>query len=323
MRFLCFILLFITFSLTAFSQTDSTKIGFVAYWSKGDSYDFIVSKVEKKWKKGELEKNDSSRYMANFLVIDSTENSYTIQWTMKDFWKNNTENNVLEYFENSSELISILLEHDFTKIIYETDELGELKEVLNWKEITDGLNKIFEKVFDKLKSSSPSEKEDDIRENLKRLFANLSSKEAILSHFYPELTIFHFPMSYEFETDKPIEFEQEFPNGFSDELFIGDSVLTFLEVDYENYICYFSEEVKVREDDVRGFLKNFFQTMNLNDEKAEEVIETSKIDMNDFNVYAYAWDPCIPIYIKTSRNTEFDFGDLKIDSYNAIYIEMI
>ena len=72
------------FSTILFSQTDSTKIAFVAYWSLGDSYNFKVSKSKKQWKGEELTKDEQEDYIANFTVIDSTENSYTIKWSYEN-----------------------------------------------------------------------------------------------------------------------------------------------------------------------------------------------------------------------------------------------
>ena len=71
------------FSANLFSQTDSTKIAFISYWSVGDSYDFKISKASRTWENDTLTEENFEEYIANFTVIDSTENSYTIQWSYK------------------------------------------------------------------------------------------------------------------------------------------------------------------------------------------------------------------------------------------------
>ena len=65
-------LLSLLFTTVIFSQADTTKISFVAYWSVGDSYDFNVTKSTQQWKKNELTKDQKQNYKANFTVIDST-----------------------------------------------------------------------------------------------------------------------------------------------------------------------------------------------------------------------------------------------------------
>jgi hypothetical protein len=72
-RQLALALLFLTLSCRGISQTDTIYIPFVAYWSKGDSYDFAVRKIKKKWDNGSLTKNDTIGYIARFEVLDSTE----------------------------------------------------------------------------------------------------------------------------------------------------------------------------------------------------------------------------------------------------------
>ena len=65
-------LLSLLFTTVIFSQADTTKISFVAYWPVGDSYDFNVTKSTQQWKKNELTKDQKQNYKANFTVIDST-----------------------------------------------------------------------------------------------------------------------------------------------------------------------------------------------------------------------------------------------------------
>ena len=59
-----FAFLFLSLGLFGFSQNDSIqKIPFVAYWSNGDSYDYLITKVNKEWKGDLMEKNDSTPLM--------------------------------------------------------------------------------------------------------------------------------------------------------------------------------------------------------------------------------------------------------------------
>jgi len=130
------LLILLVFTIPLFGQTDTTKIAFIAYWSKGDSYDFKVTKIKKRWTNDKLTKNDSTQYIANFKVIDSTEKSYTLQWTFKNFLTNSYRENLNKLYENKQAVNDIVKKYDVTKVIYKTDEFGEFLEIINWKDIS-------------------------------------------------------------------------------------------------------------------------------------------------------------------------------------------
>ena len=71
-----FVALILAFSINIYSQTetktDTTKVSFVAYWSKGDSYKFKMVKSIEKFKNEKSVRNDSIVYDAFFKVLDST-----------------------------------------------------------------------------------------------------------------------------------------------------------------------------------------------------------------------------------------------------------
>ena len=82
-----FIALLFAFTLKNYSQNnteiDSTKIPFIAYWAKGDSYKFKMKKSIEKTKNDKSIRNDSIVYDAFFTVLDSSATSYKISWKYK------------------------------------------------------------------------------------------------------------------------------------------------------------------------------------------------------------------------------------------------
>ena len=137
------LLVLLIFTISLFGQTDTTKVAFIAYWSKGDSYDFKVTKVKKQWTNDKLTKNDSTQYIANFKVLDSTEKSYTLQWSFKNLLASNYRENLNKLYEDKQAVNDIIKKYDVTKVIYKTDEYGEFLEIINWKDISTLMSNMF------------------------------------------------------------------------------------------------------------------------------------------------------------------------------------
>jgi hypothetical protein len=65
-----FFLFTLLFTASIFSQSDSTKVSFVAYWSLDDAYEYKVSKIKKQYKEGKLVKDRKSEYTSISLSSD-------------------------------------------------------------------------------------------------------------------------------------------------------------------------------------------------------------------------------------------------------------
>ena len=79
-----FIVILLVFTTENYSQekteVDTTKIAFIAYWAKGNSYKFKMVKSIERIKNDKTVRNDSIVYNAFFKVLDSTSTSYKISW---------------------------------------------------------------------------------------------------------------------------------------------------------------------------------------------------------------------------------------------------
>ena len=151
-----FFCLFLT-QISLFSQTDSTKVSFVTYWSVGDIYEYKVSKIKQQYKEGKLTKDNKNEYTALFKVLDSTDTSYTISWKYENDLGNNFKipDNLLEKFSK----------YKFTEIKYKTSEVGEFQEILNWKEVSNLLNNMIDDIVNVL-----GEEDKDVKKVLKKTF---------------------------------------------------------------------------------------------------------------------------------------------------------
>lgn len=166
-----------------YSQMDTTKIAFVSYWFVGDSYNYRLSKIKELWKEGHLTKDQQQDYRAGFTVIDSTATSYTIKWTY--------ENNLSKDLNIPAVLMDTFSTYKLTEIKYKTSALGVFLEILNWREVGELMNKMFDDLV-----TFWGEKDKEEKERL-ALFLRpykeiYSSKQGIEQLVLKELQYIHF-----------------------------------------------------------------------------------------------------------------------------------
>ncbi len=115
---------------------DDSTAQVIGYWSVGDGESYKVSLRKIKLRESDTVSNILMTYNVDITVIDSTEDSYLLQWVYSNY-HTSVENELLEK-------ISSLMEGQ--KVILETDEFGRIKNVKNWKEIAANQKKAIEEI---------------------------------------------------------------------------------------------------------------------------------------------------------------------------------
>lgn len=146
MRFTVLVLLFL-FPFKFFGQinpADST-VQVVAYWDKAEKHTYALT-----WQKMKVTGKDTVitqdiRYKADVTVLDSTTNSYIVEWKYKDYSFGNITGKQIE----QSGMGSVIQSFQNTAARFTTDETGSFKELVNWEEIRDK----FKSSFDFIKST--------------------------------------------------------------------------------------------------------------------------------------------------------------------------
>lgn len=235
-----FFLFTLLFTVFIFSQSDSTKVSFVAYWSLGDAYEYKVLKIKKQYKEGKLVKNRKSEYTALFQVIDSTKTSYTISWKY--------ENDLGNTYNISEELLDKFSKYKFTEIKYKTSETGEFLEILNWEKVRDLLNDMIDDIVLVLGERDKTAKKslEKVMTPIKTLY---STKQGIEQLVIKELQYFHFPLGYEFNTKETLNYKDELPNMFGGKPIKADASISFNSIDIDNDFCVFSQELNMDPND--------------------------------------------------------------------------
>lgn len=315
-------LFFLIFALSSFSQSDSTKIAFIAYWSLGDSYNFKVTKTKKRWTNEKLSINDSIQYIANFKVIDSTEKSYTIQWSYNNFLADSYKENLNRIYEDKQAYNDIVNQYNVTNVIYKTDEYGEFLEIVNWKDISSLMSNLLGELERNIKLRKP-DKINEIRQAIEPLANIYSSKEGIEQLIVYELQYFHFPFGSEYDLNEPYEYESELPNMVGGDSVKADAKLTIVETVREDFYCVLKEEAIINPIDTKRQVTMLFKKMGLEEDKAEELMKSAIFNITDLNYYQYYYDPGIPHRIYGSRKTILNLDNTKVENLAELEIELI
>lgn len=313
LRLLRYIGIFLMGSVFCFSQTDSTQIPFVAYWSVRDNYDYFVTKIRKSWNGDELENKDSTTYFSTFSVIDSTENSYRIKWINKS----NLGIIPPEFAD--------LLNNNATTIeyIYRTNELGEFEELENWQELSDFLiSYTNELIVLALKNNSQTSK-DQLQKALQPFLSIYKTREGIESIVLKELTYFHFPFGALLNSNEVLEYEDQIPNILGEGTMRGDSKIYFDHVDLENGFCSFTYEMKINEEDALEMLFDLLTKMGVNDDKNLKELKNAKYLIEDHHYFEIFYDPGVPYFIEAKRNIDISTQEVKKKREEIVRIELI
>ena len=308
------LIVLLLFATNSFSQVDTTNVAFVSYWSVGDSYDFKVSKIKKQWKKGILSKDRTQSYIANFTVIDSTASSYTIKWSY--------ETNLGSTYNIPEKLLNKFSKYKLREVIYKTSEVGDFLEVLNWKEIGEITNSIFDEII-KLAGESDKDLKKKLITAMEPFKKIYSSKQGIEQLVLKELQYFHFPMGLEYNITEPILYEDEVPNMLGGKPIKAKGKVYFEDVDFDEGFCVMKQELKLNPDDTKEILKQVFKKMKLGGRKIKKGLKNAVFEINDHNTYEYYYYPGVPRKIETTRETIIDIDNKKAKGIEKTIIELI
>ena len=304
---------FLLSALSAFAQTDTIKVPFVAYWSLGDSYNFKVTKIKQQWKEGVQTANDSSAYLANFKVIDSTESSFKIQWSFKT---NLTEYNIPEA------MLDKFSKYKMTEVIYQTTEVGEFVGIENWEDVSKMMNNLLTDMVDILSAEKGLDKAE-FNKSMVPFRTAYGSKEGIEQLVFKELHYFHFPFGVEFAMGESLVYEELLPNMFGGNPIRGESTVALEYVDEENAYCVLKHDMKLNPDDTKELITALFKQMDVKTEEMLSVMKTAKFDISDSNTYEYVYDPGVPFKIEAKRETLVDIAQEKGRRLDITRIELV
>ncbi|WP_210466441.1 hypothetical protein [Rufibacter roseolus] len=314
MKKLLLLSIFILVQFLALAQKEQPEISFVAYWEKGDVYKFKVTKLKQQWKNGTLAQNDSSQYVVNFEVIDSTESSYLIKWSYK--------NNVASTYDIPEALQEKFAKYDLTEIIYKTTETGQFVEVENWQQVADMMKSMFTDMIE-VKAADNSISKADLEKRLQPMITAFNSKEAVEQFVLNELQYLHFPFGAMFPTSKTVEYDDELPNMFGGNPIKAKGKLSIESFDSEESRCVLVQQLKLNPKDTKEIVTLVLNKMGLKEKEVKAAMKTAKFDITDLNKYEYFYYPGVPIKIETKRETLLTFDKESGKRIDKVMIELV
>lgn len=194
------VLLPLFFAYTGFSQnviTDTTAT-VVAYWEKGDMANFSLTQTKQKYEKQKLVSQGGSTSTIEFKVTDATDESYTIEWKYTNIKVNSKEaqHPIVEKLVKLTQGITFK---------YWTNEAGEFRELLNWKEVQATVNTAIDQLTVQYKDPQIS----SISQQTKKVF---SSRQSIEELIMKDVQMIHAVYGKEFKLKEKITAATELPN---------------------------------------------------------------------------------------------------------------
>lgn len=172
----------------------NSTVGAVSYWNKGEKYNYELDINKFSIKDIDTTVTEHINFDVEISVLNSSKNSYTIQWLYKNV-------NSCSYSPSSFLYRMIINTMKGMKIIYKTDEIGNFVEVLN-------ANEMKEYVLKMAKPSSSIESSLlDMR--IKNLYAN---KETIEAKSISYILLFHMFFGSEYKLKEKLKQTVKSPN---------------------------------------------------------------------------------------------------------------
>jgi len=257
------LILSIGFYSNIFSQalTDST-ITMIAFWSVGDVMTYEFKQVEDKLSEGEKTLKTTTYDMV-MTVLDSTENSYSVEWK----YKNQKHDYEMEQFEKDMMEICKDLPTQFR-----TDEFGRFETIENWTTMRDFANEAVTKYADS------KELPDSIKTPIKNMVLSMFESEQQMNHWARDIKFFHYLYGASLSIDTPFEGIKPYTNPFLKSTMPGTQRIEVTAIDEENWVA----QIKVKsgldgeraKDLMIDFLKNNMENLGIKDEseiKREEL----------------------------------------------------
>lgn len=211
------ILLHTTYIYGQINMADST-VQVIGYWDNNEKQSYRISYDKYKLINVDTTSREYLRYDVDITIIDSTANSYTIEWLYRDY-SVNTDNLVIQ------KLLSIT---EDLKVVIKTDELGVILEVINWEEIK---NYIYTSTAMLKKEFIDTPKIDNIINQFEGMF---STKQAIETLAIKEIRQFYRFHGGKYKLGEVINAQIKSPNHYGGNPFDTDLTISLDEINPED-----------------------------------------------------------------------------------------
>ncbi|MEM6807176.1 MAG: hypothetical protein AAF696_37590 [Bacteroidota bacterium] len=293
--------------------TDTVEVPFIAYWAKGDSLDFKVTKIKNQWKAGILTKADTSSKICRFMVLDSTERSYRISWRV-------VEN--LKGTRNIPAPLQNLMSHEEVgDVLYLTDENGQFQAIENLEEVLASMKMVFRAVTEDLQKKMDEKEQKAYQKMMEPIMKAYTSEEGLSQKVLAEIQYIHYPFGAAFTFGDTLVFEEQLPNLLGGDPIIGQGRIYLQEVMEEDAYCILVKDLKLDSKSVLKVIGETLKKMGLQGEEYEEIMEDASYEIVDKLSMEYYYYPGIPIKVEIRRDSDIAIGGDKGRSLELTTIE--
>ncbi len=299
--------------LSTFSQAQDA-VPLIAYWQKNEVKKFEILKVRYEEREGVVSRNDSSWQMVTLTVTDSTEDGYVLSWKVE--------------LENSEELKakvgqSFSMDGSWTSLLngytleLATSETGEFLDWINWESYRDMMYSFMDEMTAQMGTGNGKVDTKALITQLKPMFA---TKEQLTSIALQEVQLLFGYHGYEWELESVFEYDEKLPNLMGGEPIDAKGKMKFYDLDEDNATCKMHNEVQVKEDAVKLFVKTFVQKITADQDLDEAEIQKmmDEMDMDIQQKFDYAFD------LEWGWVTDFSFEkivEMKLDGETATRLD--
>jgi hypothetical protein len=219
-------LLFITIliSLSSIAQINAldSTVQTVAYWNKLDMERYKITTEKYTIKTGDTISRELYTYDVTITIKDSTSDSYVKEWHYTNF-RVESENEILR------KIVSLSTDY---RLLIKTTELGEFKEIINWKEYKKYMSDILKKLKKEYKKAPTMIK------LINQVSNTFSTKEAIESAGINEIQQYYAFHGLKYKLEENYETETTVPNIYGSEPFTAHFSFYLDEINHEenNYV---------------------------------------------------------------------------------------
>ena len=248
MKKLLLLTLFLFTYICSYSQInlEDSTVQVISYWDKNEVQNYKIINKKTKYNNDVIISSDSTINYVEVTVLDSTKNSYTIQWLYRDYKVNNDE---------ISQMLSNLPGN--TKVIYKTNELGVFQEVVNWEEIRDDMNQSIEGLIKEMKEGNKMD-DENTEKAIKQIIATFSTKEAIENIVVTDIQQFHSFHGAVYPIGETLEYETQLPNILGPEPFSANLYVTLEEIYPDNNSYLINSQTVVSKDQLLKAMVEYF-----------------------------------------------------------------
>ena len=207
-------------SINVFSQINmqESAVQVIGYWVKNETQTYKMTFEKYKVNNGDTLKRNLMSYAVDIKIVDSTANSYTIEWFYKDF-NIDSENKMARKMASIAEDMSVLIK---------TDEFGVVQGIVNWEEVRDKMQKGANELKKEMK---------DIPFGvviMDQMMAMYSTKESIEANAIKDAHQFYTFHGGKYELGEVVEGRLQRPNNFGGRPFDVDVTLSLDKINEED-----------------------------------------------------------------------------------------